>query len=157
MNLNSMCSNVQTEVWLNICVGEGSKVLRMKQYLPRQKWTRNETLIFFKIVPLAFRLSIPVNVTFAEAPLNHLFWNCVKQHCQVFFFFMCSISSKPAQEIPSQFRTQDKLNWRRWLGKKMHFHNPVFHKALLFKNYWHWLIEKKLKFQIFFWLLYHLL
>ena len=30
-------------------------------YLPRCKWTLNETLIFFKIVPLAFNIIIPVS------------------------------------------------------------------------------------------------
>ena len=35
------------------------KNIEMKLYLPSKKWTMNETLIFFKIVPSVFNTSIP--------------------------------------------------------------------------------------------------
>ena len=37
------------------------KVSRLKQYLPRKKWTINEMLTFFKLVSLAFNTLIPVS------------------------------------------------------------------------------------------------
>ena len=52
-------------------------VSRLKLYLPRQKWTRSETKIFLKIVPLAFNAFIPVNLPQVKTP-KLLFWYYVK-------------------------------------------------------------------------------
>ena len=51
-------------------IGSVFKILRLKLYLPRQKWTRNETLIFSKIVLL--RLNTFISSKF---PLAKHFWN----------------------------------------------------------------------------------
>ena len=50
------------------------KVLRLMMYLPRQQWTEIKTVIFFKIVPLAFNLLIQVNFSLVKAFLKFFFW-----------------------------------------------------------------------------------
>ena len=58
----------------------------MKLYLPRQKLTMNETLIFFKIVPLSFNSVIAVSFPLVKAPLKLFFWHGMKQqHLNVFY------------------------------------------------------------------------
>ena len=48
------------------------KVSKQKLYLPRQK-KKKRTLIFFKIVLLAFNTLIPASFPFLEAPLKLIF------------------------------------------------------------------------------------
>ena len=45
-------------------------VLKLKMYLSRHKEAMKETLIFFKIVPLAFNALIPVSFLQVNAPLK---------------------------------------------------------------------------------------
>ena len=48
-------------------------VLKVKLYLSRQKRTMNKTFIFFKIVPPAFKVLIPVSIPLDEALLKIYF------------------------------------------------------------------------------------
>ena len=52
-----------------IVFGEYYIVVKVKLYLPRLKLTMNETLIFFKIVLLAFSTLIPANFPLVKSPL----------------------------------------------------------------------------------------
>ena len=51
------------------------KVSKLKLYLLRWKWPMNETLIFLKIVSLAFNPFIPVSFSCLWKPLFHMDWS----------------------------------------------------------------------------------
>ena len=80
------------------------KLPRWKLYLPRQKWTINQTLIFLKVVPLVFNTLIPVNIQLVKAFESFLF---IGYEIVPFFFFFFS----PHPQIlfwTFQFRKQEK-------------------------------------------------
>ena len=68
-------------------------------HLIRQKWTRNETLIFFKIALLSFSTLFPVSLLLAKASLKFLSWYVLKLwHC--ISFYRCHIlKSYPWEEF----------------------------------------------------------
>ena len=76
-----------TYIYIYICVYVRyvQKTLRMELYLPRQKWTITERLIFFKIVPLTFNKLIPNSFLLVKAPLKFLSW--YSENCTVIYFF----------------------------------------------------------------------
>ena len=50
------------------------KEQKVKLHLPREKLTMNETLIFLKIVPLAFKMLILPSFAVVEVSLKFYFW-----------------------------------------------------------------------------------
>ena len=68
----------QANSWL---YGVFKKCLKLKLYLPRQKWTKN----YFKIIHLAFNILIPVNFLQVKVPLKILLWFTMKLCCHISF------------------------------------------------------------------------
>ena len=75
------------------------KVSRLKLYLPKQKWTMNETFIFFKIVLFTFNTFIPVSSPFKEAHLKFLFWYVVQLFHHIYFDTLHILKFYPWEEF----------------------------------------------------------
>ena len=48
--------------------GMVEKISKLMLYLPREKWTKNEMLTFFKIVPLAFQNTYSIKFFIGQSP-----------------------------------------------------------------------------------------
>ena len=78
------------------------QLLRIKLHLQRQKWKLNETLILFKIVPMAFNSFILVSFPLVKPPLKPLFWYSI-------FLSIFSILSNLTVEVIFQFTKEEKV------------------------------------------------
>ena len=79
-------------------------------YLPILWWTKNETLIYFKIVPKVFNTLIPGNFLWVEVPLKFLFRHDVKLPHYISF---------------NNFHIFKSLGWIFSLGKEKKLHVTV--------------------------------
>ena len=61
-------------------------------YLPKQKGTKNQMLIFYEVIPLVFSIFIPVSLLLVKAFLNFSFWNGVKLYCFISFYVLHILS-----------------------------------------------------------------
>ena len=104
--------------------------MRLKLYLPRQKWTIIETLIFFKTVPLAFSSLIPVSFPLIEASLK--LWYREKQHWN---FLISSTFLNPIIEMNFPVRKWGKVAWNKEYGGCCTCIFLCFIKKILFSNY----------------------
>ena len=59
----------------------------------------NKTLIFFKIVPLAFNTLIPVSFPLVKEPLKHLFCFSIKLHLYILLIALPVLKSYPSDEF----------------------------------------------------------
>ena len=103
-----MTEEIQRILWLKCYdyIRNVQKVLRLKLYLPRQKWTRNEMLIFLKIDPLAFNILIPVSFPLVKASLKLLFWyDIMLKWYQLWYLIIFN---------PSLGRNIVKDQWQSW-------------------------------------------
>ena len=71
-------------------------------YLLKLKWTMNVTLVFFKIVLVAFKILIPINFSLFGAPL--LIWG---DAASSYFFLLSSISPNLTLKMDFQSRKQE--------------------------------------------------
>ena len=84
-----------------------SNVSRLKSYLPRQKWTINELLIFFKLVLLAFNIVIPACFFIDQGIWISSFFMVWNRFIVFFVFFLIFyMSSNLFLEMNFQFRKQ---------------------------------------------------
>ena len=61
------------------------KKVTQKLYLPKQKGTINEALIFFQVVLLGVQYTYFNKLPLVEAPMKLLFCNDAKLHCRISF------------------------------------------------------------------------
>ena len=105
------------------------KASRLKLYLPRQKLTINETLIFFKVVLLIFNILIPV---YLWSKYLKLFLYDMKQYSCIYFNVFMSLILNPKGEFSTYKKINKKSQSKAWgLQKLMHLHNFVVSKRII--------------------------
>ena len=86
-------------------------VSKLKVYLSKQKWTINESLIFFKIILLALSTLIPWNFLLVELPLKFLL-DDIKLHIYIRFNILHLLKSYLLKWIFS-LGNKKESNWAR--------------------------------------------